>query len=63
MGFADISIADLAQDYALTVEEVLAWCDNLAIPYRSSASLLALEDAKKIILAAQAQVGRRGETE
>jgi len=61
MGFADISITDLAEDYHLTVEEVLHWCDQLAIPYRDADSLLALEDAKKIILATQE--GRRGENE
>lgn len=61
MGFADISITDLAEDYALTVAQVLQWCDQMAIPYRDAQSLLALEDAKKIILAIQA--GRRGDTE
>lgn len=56
MGFADLSIADLAEDYQLSVAEVLKWCDHFDIPYRSPASLLALEDAKKIILALQAPV-------
>ncbi|WP_287128909.1 hypothetical protein [Candidatus Cyanaurora vandensis] len=54
VGFADISIVDLAEDYQLTVAEVLRWCDHYDIPYRSPESLLALEDAKKIILAVQA---------
>ncbi|WP_245395566.1 hypothetical protein [Anthocerotibacter panamensis] len=56
MGFADIAIADLAEDYQLTVTEVLSWCDHFGIPYRSPESLLALEDAKRIILAVQAPV-------
>ncbi len=60
MGFADISIADLAEDYHLTTEQVLAWCDQMGIPYRSPQSQLALEDAKRIILAIQAQ-GTTGE--
>ncbi len=62
MGFADISICDLAEDYHLSVEQVLVWCDHLCIPYRDAQSLLALEDAKKIILAVQAPVPT-GETQ
>jgi hypothetical protein len=56
VGFADISIVDLAEDYGLAVAQVLAWCDHYGIPYRDPQSLLALEDAKKIILAAKALV-------
>jgi hypothetical protein len=51
MGFADISIEDLAEDYSLPVAQVIELCDQMAIPYQNQKSNLALEDAKKIILA------------
>jgi hypothetical protein len=51
MGFADISIEDLAEDYSLPVAQVIELCDQMAIPYQNAKSNLALEDAKKIILA------------
>jgi hypothetical protein len=51
MGFADISIKDLAEDYSLPVSQVIQLCDQMAIPYQNEKSNLALEDAKKIILA------------
>ena len=49
MGFADVSIAELATDYNLTVEEVFSLCDHLGIAYKSSKTRLPLEDAKAII--------------
>lgn len=49
MGFADLSIAEIAADYSLSVEEVLALCDQLGIAYKTSKTRLALEDAKAII--------------
>ena len=49
MGFADLSIAEIAADYSRTVDEVLALCDQLGIAYKSSKTRLALEDAKIII--------------
>ncbi|PIG91363.1 translation initiation factor IF-2 [Gloeocapsopsis sp. IPPAS B-1203] len=49
MGFADVSIAELAADYNLTVEEVFSLCDRLGIAYKSSKTRLPLEDAKAII--------------
>lgn len=49
MGFADLSIAEIAIDYNLPVEEVLVLCDRLGIAYKTSNSRLALEDAKEII--------------
>ncbi len=49
MGFADLSIAEIAADYNLPVEEVLALCDRLGIAYKNPQTRLALEDAKAII--------------
>ncbi len=50
MGFADLSIEELAEDYSLTPEAVLRLCDELGIAYRDTQTRLALEDAKEIIL-------------
>lgn len=49
MGFADVSIAELAADYNLTLEEVFALCKQLGIAYKTSKTRLPLEDAKAII--------------
>jgi ATP-dependent RNA circularization protein (DNA/RNA ligase family) len=49
MGFADLSIAEIAADYQLPVEEVLALCKQLGISYKDSQTRLALEDAKAVI--------------
>ena len=49
MGFADLSIVEIAEDYNLSVEEVLGLCDQLGIAYKTSKTRLALEDAKAII--------------
>ena len=49
MGFADLSIAEIAADYSRTVEEVLALCEQLGIAYKTSNTRLALEDAKAVI--------------
>jgi DNA-binding MurR/RpiR family transcriptional regulator len=51
MGFADISITELAADYQVSPEEVARLCSKLGIPYRSMATRLPLEDTKTIILA------------
>lgn len=53
MGFADYSIAEIAEDYKLTVETVCQICDRLGIHYQDVQTKLALEDAKAVILAAQ----------
>lgn len=50
MGFADLSIQELATDYQVSVEQVLHLCDKLGIAYRSPVTRLPLEDAKAIIL-------------
>jgi len=49
MGFADLSIAEIAADYSLPVEEVLHLSDQLGIVYKTCNTRLALEDAKAII--------------
>jgi hypothetical protein len=50
MGFADLSIQDLAVEYDLPVESVFALCDRLKIAYKDASTHLALEDAKAVIL-------------
>lgn len=60
MGFADLSIAEIAADYSLPVEGVLALCDQLGIAYKTSNSRLALEDAKAVISQILAQRDRSG---
>ncbi len=49
MGFADLSIADIAAEYNLPVEEVFQLCDQLTINYKNQQTFLALEDAKAVI--------------
>lgn len=49
MGFADLSIAEIATDYNLSVEEVFHLCDRLGIAYKTEKTRLALEDAKAIM--------------
>lgn len=57
MGFADLSIAEIAEDYHLSVEAVLQLCDQLGISYKTPQTRLALEDAKAVILEALRQTG------
>lgn len=49
MGFADISITEIAEDYNVPVEDVLTLCDRLGIAYKHPQTRLALEDAKAIM--------------
>ncbi|MFB2892498.1 hypothetical protein ACE1CI_06090 [Aerosakkonemataceae cyanobacterium BLCC-F50] len=49
MGFANLSIAEIAADYDTSVTEVFQICDRLGIPYKNPQTRLALEDAKAII--------------
>lgn len=49
MGFADLSIADIAAEYDLSVETVFHLCDQLGVTYNNQQTNLALEDAKAII--------------
>ena len=55
MGFADYSIAEIAEDYKLTLESVFKLCDRLGIAYKDAETKLALEDAKAVIMASEAQ--------
>ena len=56
MGFADLSIAEIAEDYKLSVEQVLKICDQLNIRYQDAETKLGLEDVKAIILAVQSEL-------
>lgn len=49
MGFADLSITEIAEDYNLPVEAVLKLCDQLGISYQHPQTRLALEDAKALM--------------
>ncbi|ACK71512.1 conserved hypothetical protein [Gloeothece citriformis PCC 7424] len=49
MGFADLSIADIAAEYNLPVETVFQLCEQLGVSYKNQQTNLALEDAKAII--------------
>ncbi|MGP1387643.1 MAG: hypothetical protein ACTS2F_29165 [Thainema sp.] len=51
MGFADLSIAEIAEDHHCSVAAVCEICDKLAITYRDAETRLALEDAKAVIQA------------
>ncbi|OIP77069.1 MAG: translation initiation factor IF-2 [Oscillatoriales cyanobacterium CG2_30_44_21] len=55
MGFADYAIAEIAEDYKLTLEFVFDLCDRLGIAYQDAETKLALEDAKAVIMASEAQ--------
>lgn len=60
MGFADLSIAEIASDHDTSVEEVMSLCDRMGIAYKNPHTRLALEDAKAIISAIMAQFDRYG---
>lgn len=49
MGFADISIADIAKQDNLLMAKVFHLCNQLAINYKNQQTFLALEDAKAVI--------------
>ena len=50
MGFAELSIADIAAEYQLEEQTVFELCDRFQINYQNERTCLALEDAKTIIL-------------
>ncbi|MCM0588947.1 MAG: translation initiation factor IF-2 N-terminal domain-containing protein [Gloeotrichia echinulata DVL01] len=49
MGFADLSIAEIAADYGIPVEQVVSLCNQLGIAYKHQRTRLAFEDAKAIL--------------
>ncbi|MEG4073945.1 translation initiation factor IF-2 [Microcoleus sp. Pol14C2] len=49
MGFADLSIAEIAEDFNVPVEDVIRLCDELEIAYKHPQTRLALEDVKAIM--------------
>jgi hypothetical protein len=50
MGFAELSIADIAAEYQLQEDDVFELCDRFKINYKNERTCLALEDAKTIIM-------------
>ena len=50
MGFAELSIADIAAEYNLKEQAVFELCDRFKINYKNESTCLALEDAKTIIM-------------
>jgi len=50
MGFAELSIADIAAEYDLEERVVFELCDRFKINYKNERTCLALEDAKAIIM-------------
>lgn len=51
MGFADLSIDDIAAEYDLPIETVFHLCERLGVSYKDRQTNLALEDAKAVISA------------
>ncbi|MBW4453032.1 MAG: hypothetical protein KME55_10305 [Nostoc indistinguendum CM1-VF10] len=60
MGFADLSIAEIAADYSISVEKVFSLCNQLGIAYKHQKTRLALEDAKAIISQILSEIGPKG---
>ncbi|AUB38729.1 MULTISPECIES: hypothetical protein [Nostoc] len=60
MGFADLSIAEIAADYSIPVEKVFSLCNQLGIPYKHQKTRLALEDAKAIISQISSEIRPKG---
>ncbi len=50
MGFAELSIADIAAEYQIKEQKVFELCDRFKINYKNERTCLALEDAKTIIM-------------
>ena len=55
MGFADLSLIDIAAEYQLPVETVMQLCDRFQIAYKDPQTNLALEDAKLVLTAIHEQ--------
>ncbi|MBN3922483.1 hypothetical protein [Nostoc sp. NMS4] len=60
MGFADLSIAEIAADYSIPVEQVFSLCNQLGIAYKHQKTRLALEDAKAIISQISSEIRPNG---
>ncbi|MEH2281617.1 MAG: hypothetical protein V7K90_09890 [Nostoc sp.] len=60
MGFADLSIAEIAADYSIPVEKVFSLCNQLGIAYKHQKTRLALEDAKAIISQISSEICPKG---
>ncbi|MEH2124814.1 hypothetical protein [Nostoc sp.] len=60
MGFADLSIAEIAADYSIPVEQVFSLCNQLGIAYKHQKTRLALEDAKAIISQISSEICPKG---
>ncbi|MBW4645460.1 MAG: hypothetical protein KME23_21145 [Goleter apudmare HA4340-LM2] len=60
MGFADLSIAEIAADYGIPVEKVFSLCNQLGIAYKHQKTRLALEDAKAIIFQILSETHSKG---
>lgn len=58
-----MSIAEIAEDFDVNVEEVLALCDRLGIAYKHPQTRLALEDAKAIMSKLMAKGADAGQYE
>lgn len=63
MGFAELSIADIAAEYQIEEQTVFELCDRLNIAYKNERTCLALEDAKTVILAILAAQKHDAETD
>lgn len=50
MGFAELSIADIAAEYQIEEQAVFELCDRFKVNYKNERTCLALEDAKAIIM-------------
>ncbi len=50
MGFADLSVSEVATDYPLSEEEVLVLYDLRGIAFTTSRTRLMLEDVKAVML-------------
>ncbi len=50
MGFAELSIADIAAEYQIETQTVFELCDRFKINYKNERTCLALEDAKTVIM-------------
>ncbi|MDZ8032346.1 MAG: hypothetical protein RMY64_12615 [Nostoc sp. DedQUE08] len=60
MGFADLSIAEIAADYSIPVEQVFSLCNQLGIAYKHQKTRLALEDARAIISQISSEIRPKG---